>query len=64
MAPGKLLYARVLVVAGKWVLFYVSILPYLLLNINCLAISYVNSIFVPIALKTRKEIAAYFCSVQ
>ena len=56
--------ARLHVVAGEWVLLYVSILPYLLLNMNCLVISYVDSSFVPAVLKTRKDIAAYFCSVQ
>ena len=51
-------------VAGEWVLCYVLIIPYLLLNINCLVISYVNSSFLPTALKTRKKIAAYVSSVH
>jgi hypothetical protein len=52
------------VVAGEWVLCCALILPCLLLNINCLVISCVSSSFVPIELKIREKIAAYFCSVK
>jgi hypothetical protein len=47
--------ARLHVVAGVCVLCCVFILPYLLLNINYLVISYVNSSFVHIALRKNTD---------